>query len=111
MDTGTPRTEAAALWLEYTAVDAAGNTGTGLRQVVVVCPGEATVCFEDDDSRPSACSVDGRCLDASLAEVLGDQALQGLSKPPESACLLRPLCTLGRYMRGTADVALTRACA
>eukprot|EP00892_Ulva_mutabilis_P005892 jgi/Ulvmu1/3675/UM017_0089.1 len=77
VDTGTPRTEARALWLEYTSVDAAGNAGTGLRQVLIVCPDTETVCFEEDESRPSACSFDGRCIDASIAEALSEQALQG----------------------------------
>lgn len=77
VSTDTPRTEAAALWLQYTAIDAAGNVGVGLRQVLVVCPGEEMVCFEDDSARPSACSVGGRCIDASLAGALGEQAMQG----------------------------------
>ena len=88
VSTDTPRTEAAALWLQYTAIDAAGNVGIGLRQVLVVCPGEETVCFEDDSARPSACSVGGRCIDASLAAALGEQAVRGPALCLER--LLRP---------------------
>lgn len=72
-----PRSEVTALWLRYTAIDAAGNVGAGLRQVLVVCLDGETVCFETDTMRPSACSVGGECIDASLASALGDQTVQG----------------------------------
>lgn len=75
--TATPRGEATALWLRYTAIDAAGNVGAGLRQVLVVCSNGERVCFETDSTRPSACSLDGECIDASLAGALGDQTVQG----------------------------------
>ena len=78
IDTQVPRSAAKAYWISYTATDSAGNQGTGLRQVVVTCPGKETICWEDDAMRQSACSLNGRCVDESLS-ALGTQNVDGVN--------------------------------
>lgn len=78
VDTNIPRGEDQSYWITYTATDAAGNIGTGLRQVLITCPPDEILCFEDDDSRSSACSVSGRCMDDNLSAALGSADVEGM---------------------------------
>lgn len=78
IDTKTPRGEDEAYWITYTGMDSAGNIGTGLRQVLISCPENEQVCWENDDSRPSACSLNGRCVDQSLSAALGSTSVDGM---------------------------------
>lgn len=77
INTQVPRGEDHAYWITYTATDAAGNEGTGLRQVIVSCPKGEMVCWENDDTRPSACSLNGACVDESLSGALGTADVDG----------------------------------
>jgi hypothetical protein len=70
VDTQTPRSTGNAYWITYTAIDSSGNKGIGLRQLVIACPGNEKICWEDDQFRQSACSLNGRCVDEALSSAL-----------------------------------------
>lgn len=70
-------------------MDAAGNTGQGFRQVLITCPRNETICWEDDAARPNTCSLNGRCVDESVSAALGKADVQRMSSIqacPQARC-------------------------
>jgi hypothetical protein len=90
IDTQVPRGEHHAYWITYTATDAVGNVGTGLRQVLITCPEGEIICWEFDDSRPSACSLNGKCVDKSLSSAVASVDVDGTCPEHVKVALLNP---------------------
>lgn len=83
--TEQPVTGEDAFWITYTAEDEAGNVARAFRQVLVVCPVGETICNSSVAGGARACSVEGQCVDESLAAAVSATGVSGVPSSREDA--------------------------